>query len=295
MKKYFYNLGYFLKEVKTLLGLNIGPNAVSLFSTALILFILSMIISGWWVTDEIMKAIQDEAEINIYFDENLDKDNIELLMREIMLIEGVKGARYVNGEEAYERMVRILGKEAKVLEYFDDNPFNPFIEVGIDIEEMDFILKELKHVNHIEHIRDNRGVFHRLQNISEISKFLGYLIIIAVSMTTIVIISHIIRLGIHNNREQISTLRLLGAPEAFIAFPFILGGLFLTVSGGVIATCITRFILRNIYAQVSGLLPFIPLPPLGNMLKKSTALVLLSSIVLGFLGSSFGIVSTKNN
>ena len=52
-------------------------------------------------------------------------------------------------------------------------------------------------------------------------KTVGTLIILAVSITTIIIISHMIRQGIYNNREQIKTLGFLGASRMFIGFPFI--------------------------------------------------------------------------
>lgn len=295
MKKYFYNLGYFLKEVKTIIRLNLLSNIATLLSTALILFILAMVISGWWVSSEVIETIQGEAEVSVYFDENFSKDNAMHLVERIEAIEGVREARLIEEEEAYERMVGILGKEARVLEYFDDNPFSSFIEVKIHLEKMSSIIGKLNHLDGIEHIRDNKEVLHRLRNISEIFNFLGYLVVAAAGITTLVITSHIIRLGIYNNKEQINTLRLLGAPEDFIAFPFLLEGLFLTLGGGIIATSLSKFILKHVYAQISGPLPFIPLPPLEDLLRSLSILILLSSGILGFMGSLFGLLSTRDN
>lgn len=292
MKKYFYNLGYFLKEVRNIICINLLSNIATFFSIALILFILAMVISGWWISGDVIKAIQGEAEISIYYNEVIG-DKTAPLIEEIKAVEGVYEARLVNEHEAYERMEAILGKEAKVLEYFDDNPFNSFIEVKIDLNKTSFVLEKLKLIDGIEHIRDNQDVLTRLRNISEIFNFLGSLVISAAGITTLVIIFHIIKLGINNNKDQINTLRLLGASEGFIGFPFILEGLFITLAGGLIAVSLSGFILKHIYAQITGHLPFIPLPPLAGLLGKLRMLIMTVSGILGIMGSLSGLFSTR--
>lgn len=292
MKKYFFNLGYFLKEVKNLICQSLLSNIVTLFSIALILFILAMVVSGWWISGGVIDAIQGEAEISVYYDENIGSD-VSLLIEKVKAVKGVREAELINEDEAYSRMEVILGKEAKVLEYFDDSPFSSFIEVKIDLEKLSIILQKLKGVEGIEHIRDNQDVLIRLRNISEIFSFVGLLIITAAGITTLVIISHIIKLGINSNKEQINTLRLLGATEGFIGFPFILEGLFLTLAGGFIAVSLAGFMLKHIYAQVAGPLPFIPLMPIIELKSDLRLLIVSASGVLGLLGSFSGLYSTR--
>jgi cell division transport system permease protein len=287
MKKYFYNIKYFLKETKTLIKLNKLSNVTTLLCIALILFILSMVISGWWISNKVADAISKEAEISVYYDDYLNNSEITGLVEKISKINGVDDVNIVDESEAYERMVNML-------EYLDENPFSSFLEVRIHLDSMDYVLEELEFINGVNHVRDNRKVLNRLRSIGDIMKFLGYLIVIAVSITTLVIISHIIRLGVQSNKDQINTMRLLGAPEGFIAFPFFLEGLFLTISGGVLASALSLFVLKKLYAQMQGPLPFIPLPSLGVLSQCITILVMLLSAVLGIIGSLFGIKSAKD-
>lgn len=295
MKSIIHNAGYFIREAKTVFRLNLLSNIFSLLSTGLIFFILAIVISGWWVSGRVVEAIQGEAEINVYFNEGLENAGIEKLMEEIKSIRGVREVRPVDEEEAYCRMEDILGKEARVLKYFDTNPFSPFIEIKIHLEEMDHILERLNHMAEIEHVRDNREVLERLHSISEVLNFLGYLVVAAVAVSTVVIISHIIRQGIYNNREQISTLRLLGAPEIFIAFPFLLTGLLLTMGGGILAAALSVFAIKTVYAQIAGPLPFIPLPSREVLTSGIVILVMSLSAALGIIGSLFGLTSGRSS
>ncbi len=225
----------------------------------------------------------------------MDAAEAQRLTERINDIAGVKEARLVGEDEAYGRMEEILGKEARVLKYFDDNPFSPFIEVKIQIEEIDPILKELKFMTGIEHVRDNREVLERISSIAGILKVVGYMVVAAVGISTTVIISHIIRMGIYDNREQINTLRLMGAPEAFISIPFLLEGLMLTLAGGALASVLAAFALKYIYAQMAGPLPFIPLPLREDLTSSLTILVMSLSAALGAAGSFFGLSSAKSS
>lgn len=294
MKNIIYNIGYFLREVKTIIRLNLMSNIFSLLSTGLIFFILAMVVSGWWVSNEVVETIQGEAEVNVYFREGLDETEVTELIDDIKGISQVTEARLVDEDEAYGRMDKILGEEAQVLEYFEDNPFSPFIEVKINIEGIDPILKEMGYMMGIEHVRDNREVLGRISSIAGALRILGYLVVTAVGISTMVIISHIIRMGIYENREQINTLRLMGAPETFISFPFILEGLLLTFGGGALASAMMVFLLKYLYSWMAGPLPFIPLPPLGSITSQIVMLVMSLSVFMGVAGSYFGLSSAKS-
>lgn len=297
MKNIYLNTGYFLKEAKTLIRLNLLSNLLSLFSTGLIFFILAMIISGWWVSSQVVKVIQGEAEINVYLNEKIVETNTGTMqmVERIKGIVGVREARVVEKDEAYRRMVDILGKEASVLKIFEDNPFSSFIVLKINLEEIDPVLEKINSMAGVEYVRDNREVLDRLRNITGVLRLVGSLFLFAVGVATLVIISHIIMLGINNNREQINTLKLLGAPAIFIAFPFLLEGLLLTLGGGMLAVSLAAFAINYLYAQMAGPLPFIPLPPREALVFGMVIVVMSLSAVLGIVGSLLGLSSSKSN
>lgn len=291
MKKFLYNAGYFFKEVKTVFRLNLLSNIITIFSTGLIFFILSMIIAGWWVSSSVVDVIQKDAEISVYYNESLDNAGVLKLVDSIKRIEGVRDVQMVDKDQAYSRMSDILGKDAQVLKFFDDNPFSPFLEVNINLKEIDQVLKSINLVSDIEYVRDNRDILDRIRDISDMLGIIGFLVIAAVGISTLVIISHIIRLGIHNSRDQINTLKLLGAPRIFISFPFLLEGLLLTLLGGVLAVVLSVLLINFIYSGLSGPLPFIPLPPQEEIVPGLIGLILSLSAFLGIAGSMFGLSS----
>jgi cell division transport system permease protein len=293
LKHIYYNWNYFLQEIKTSIRLHLAPNIFSVLSIGLIFFILSFIISGWWLGSNVLNAIQEEAEINAYYNENYNETEVRQLITSIEQISGVKRAVLVNEKQAYKRMVEILGNEAHVLEYFEENPFSAYIEINIDLDRNEEIAEKISHLTGIEYIRDNKEVLTQLQKIINIITLLGYMGITAGGITTLMITAHIIRLGIYSRREQINTLRLLGSPESFIAFPFFLEGIILSLSGGILAAGLITGAINYIYPHISGVLPFIPLMPAGTLIINISLIILGLSTVFGLLGSLIGISSAN--
>lgn len=292
MKHLIYNINYFIKEVIIIFRTNLFSNIFSLLSTGLIFFVLTLVISGWWVSNHIVEMIQGEAEMSVYLKPNLDEATIIHKLNEIRNIEGIIFARIVDENEAYNRMEQMLGKEARVLSYFDENPFNQFIEAQIDLDKINETILQLEKIDEIDYIRDNQEVLNKLSQITKVLRLLGYLIILAVGIATLVIISHIIRQGIYNNKEHIHTLELLGAPLTFIGFPYVIEGFLLTIIGGGLAFGLSAFVINLIYEQIALPLPFIPLPPKKDLYQNIFFMLFSLSGALGVLGSLFGLASS---
>lgn len=293
MKTIINNFGYFIKEARTIIKINLMSNILSILSIGLILFFAAAALSGWWISSQVVEALENEAEINVYFADDIEKGKVENMIKDIKTLDGVEDVRLVDENEAYNRMEDILGKEAKVLEYLDENPFSPYIEVRIDLESMESIIEGLKNIEGIEQIRDNREILNKIRSLSSVLETLGYIFIAAVGVSTLIIVSHIIRTGIYENREQINTLILLGAPEGFISLPFIIEGLVITLGGGFLASIMSSLSLRYVYSSMTGPLPFIPLPHQESIEINLIVIIMLLSIAFGLLGSLSGLRSAR--
>jgi len=293
MKKYFKNAGYFIKETGRTVKTQLLSNLFSALGTGLIFFLLGIVIAGWYTGEQLITMLSNEAEISVYFDNNLDTDQRSTLLQLIENLHGVREVNYINEESAKKRMKELLKEEAEILELFDDNPFEAFIQVGLHLDVMDTVLDQIINIDGVEYVRDNRDILEQIKGITDGVKILGFLLLLAVGITTVIIISHMIRVGIYNNREQINTLRLLGAPGGFIGFPYILVGLGLTLSGALFALILCFIIINGVYGGIGNYLPFFPVPAKGEVLSNVGLIIILASIVLGVFGSLIGLLSIR--
>ena len=83
---------------------------------------------------------------------------------------------------------------------------------------------------------------------------------------------------------------LLGPESLFVSLYW--QGL-LTLAGGLLASFVIVFLINRAYSAMSGSLPFIPLPARSQLVTGLVLFVSSVSILLGVLGSLFGLRSTK--
>jgi len=293
MRTFLFNIGYFFRETGRIIRLNLLSNLFSVIGTGLILFLLGLAVTGADMGNYLVNMLNEEAEINGYFSKDISPEERDALVKRIGEIYGVRSARLVDEDEAKDRMEKILGEEAKILELFEENPFEAFVEIRINVDAMDSILDNIKNMNGIDYVRDNKEVLEKIKDITYAFKVLGYLMIAAVGITTIIILSHMIRQGIYNNREQINTLRLLGSPGAFIGFPYVLSGILLTLIGGFLATASVVFLIKAAYESIGSTILFLPLPPKKDLTDYMIMLLPSLSFILGLSGSLFGLSSIR--
>ncbi|MDF2514225.1 MAG: hypothetical protein K0S04_4091 [Herbinix sp.] len=293
MKVFFYNLGYFILEAFRTIRFHPLSNLFSFLGTGFILFLFGLVLTGWAVGDELVGALEQEAQVSAYFADQVGEAGAKQIITKMKTLDGVWEARYVTAGEAYAKNRELLGNEAEILRLFDNNPFEAFVEIKIDLNKMDQVLSQISSMKGIEYVRDNRDILEKLKGIVDAIKLLGGVIAAAVGITTLVIISHMIRQGIYHNKEQINTLRLLGAPNSFIAFPFVMAGLLLTLLGGGLAAALIIVMMNQGYQSIGEYIMFLPLPPAQELCRFIVAIILGISAALGLVGSLFGVSSIQ--
>ncbi len=295
MSKFIKNSGYFLREIKTIFMLNKASSLLSLVSLTMIFFILMLTVSGWWMSTTWMQLIKDEAEISVYYVSGLNPYALDELTDTLGKIEGVNALRLVDAEEAYNDMEKILGSDAKVLESFTENPFDPYFELSFDFENRSNIVNALNGVKNVSFVRDNQDILNQLENIIDFIEIIGIVVGISVSISTFIITSHIIREGIHSNREHIRTLRLLGAPSWFINVPFVVEGVLIAGFSAFVAGLSFNVFSGSLSNAFGGTVQFLPVLDMTSMTLMLWASVTLLAIGLGTIASAFGLklVSVK--
>lgn len=280
---------YFIKEIKTIISVNKTTSMLSLLSLVMIFTILMLALTGGSITSRWIDLIKQEAEVSVYFDDMLPEYQVGLLEDQIKDIEGVELVVFVDENEAYSKMVTILGEEANVLAYFDDNPFSAYYELSIDFNLRDEIQQELESINDVAYIRDNRQVLDQLQSIGRFINWISSIVGAAVFISTFIITSHIIREGIHSNKEHIKTLIYLGAPSWFVNLPFVMEGVLLTGIAALIATGVNWLIVAQAEPYISGGFAFLPIVNIQGLIVALSGIVIGSAFALGAVASFFAL------
>jgi cell division transport system permease protein len=298
MSKLLSNLGYVFQEVKTILRLNGISSLLSLFSLTLIFFVAILAMSSWQISTSLVQALENEAEISVYYDAaRVESGDLDLsnLISQIESADGTLSALPISAEDAYIQMSGILGQDAAVLNHFDENPFEPYLEVGIDLNKLSEVIDEIKVLDGVAYVRDNQTVLEKVAAIAGVVSGIGIFVALAVGLATLMVTSHIIREGVHSNREQIMTLKLLGAPNGFIYQPYVMGGVLLTTLAGLLAAGLFLWFVRVVSADLAEVITFLPPVNVDGMISMTLWGAAAASFVLGLAASLLGLSMIRNH
>jgi len=298
MSKLLSNLGYVFQEVKTILRLNGISSLLSLFSLTLIFFVAILAMSSWQISTSLVQALENEAEISVYYDAaRVESGDLDLsnLISQIVSADGTLSALPISAEDAYIQMSGILGQDAAVLNHFDENPFEPYLEVGIDLNKLSEVIDEIKVLDGVAYVRDNQTVLEKVAAIAGVVSGIGIFVALAVGLATLMVTSHIIREGVHSNREQIMTLKLLGAPNGFIYQPYVMGGVLLTTLAGLLAAGLFLWFVRVVSADLAEVITFLPPVNVDGMISMTLWGAAAASFVLGLAASLLGLSMIRNH
>ncbi len=239
-----------------------------------------------------MEALDNEAPISIYYEPTLGEAGaarIEALMAGVGNVEGVIDVQAISAEEAYAVMSEILGSDAQVLAHFEENPFEAYLEVGVDLDQLAPVIAEVQALEGVDYVRDNQSILEKVASIARFVTGVAVFVAAAVGTATLIVTAHIVREGVHAHREQIMTLKLLGAPNSFIYRPYLLEGVLLTAVSGLLAALLFWAFARSVGPMAFDLVSFLPHLDLSRLLPVITLTTLISSTLLGLAASLLGL------
>lgn len=218
--------------------------------------------------------VESQVEIRVYMDLNADDAKIEEVDRKIRNLEQVKSVTFVSKEEGLERLRESLDENAKSALDGYENEQNPLPD-GFDVEVFDpqqvaFVAEQIEAFNVSDADKPIYGVYYgqgtveKLFRITDAVRNIGLVIVAGLAVMAMFLISTTIKMTIIARRREIAIMKLVGATNSFIRWPFFVEGILIGVGGAAITTGIllygysqllktTQFDLGLMMIQLSGM------------------------------------------
>lgn len=260
-----------------------------IISTMLILYTLAFL------------AVQNSTDkigvVTAYFNEQTTDNEMQSVKAEVEALPGVKEVTFTSKDIAVSRFKELHKNEPALLaslEEFTDanNPIPASLGVRADnLSDYPSIYKTLKgdrYTPYFQTVRDNQKVIDKLNKIITLITRFGLLLALIFFIVTIMVTFNTIRLTIYNRREEVEIMRLVGATNWYIRWPFLIEG----IMYGIFATIITSLIVLGMLTLLSSRIEqFLSISVLGSSLIKSiywqiVGINLVTSIILGVVAST---------
>lgn len=290
-------LGRHLREGGKSLIRNGWMTFASISSIAISLFILGIFLLLAVNVNHMSEQIESKVEIKVFLDVNIPQESVAKLRSELEALEGVASVAYISKDEGLALMRERMGETGKqYLEGMDgeNNPLNDaFTVIAKEPREVDQVtarivaLNESKNPKPMVKVDYGKSTVDTLFKVTGIVRNVGLALVACLALTAMFLISNTIKLTIMARDREIKIMKLVGATNGFIRWPFFIEGALLGVIGSAIpAGLLVYGYYRLVDSSRSGLESMMmELKPFAEVYMQLSAILLAIGIGIGIWGS----------
>lgn len=285
--------GYVFGEALRGLWRNGFMTAASISTVAICLVVLAIILLVAVNLQYMASFVESQVEIVAFVDGDRGRSGIETLQARIEALQGVHAATFVTREAALERLKEQFGEHRDLLAGLEDpetNPLRDSFEIRlVNAEYARSVAAQLEQLDGIEEVNHRQDVVDRLLAITQAVRTGGLGLVALLAGATVFIISNTIRLTVFARRHQVGIMKLVGATDGFIRWPFFIEGLMLGVLGAAVAGAAAWMGYDLVVETLTAAIPFIPILQQQPLLSNLMQLLLALGAVIGAAGSTVSV------
>lgn len=239
--------------------------------------------------NKVATDIEEDVSIRVHIDIAATKEDQDTLKSNIEKISEVDSVVYSPKEDELNNLISSLGEEGEAFKLFEqDNPlYDVFIVKTKQPEHLESVAKKIENLDFAFKVRYGQDDVEKLFSFIKTSRNVGLVLIVGLLFTAMFLISNTIKITIVARRKEIEIMKLVGATNSFIRWPFFMEGLMLGILGSVIPISFISMIYRYSYEYISSKLQghFIQLLEFNPFMFQVGGLLVLLGAFIGIWGS----------
>ena len=186
--------------------------------------------------DNTLGDLESENEMLVYIDDTLTQDQARALQPTLARVDNVSQLIFVSKEEALADFKAKHGDTTSVLNDLPDEALRDRYRVHVvDIELMKQTKAALEQVEGVGFVNAATEIADGFVMVRNIATGVAMVLIGILLVISLFIIANTIKLATFYRREEIAIMKMCGATDGFIQWPFVVEGMLLGLTGAVVA------------------------------------------------------------
>jgi cell division transport system permease protein len=261
----------------------------SMSSVAITLFILGVCMVLAMNVNHIAKNVEQQVEIRVFVKSDADKTAAQNLEAKIKSVPQVDTVMFVSKEDGLKKFKQSFGDKAYWFDGLEkENPLSDEFNVKMkNPQDTATIAEQIKGFPAVENVSYAKDTIQKLFTITTLLRNVGIAFIIALGFTAMFLIANTIKITIFARRREIEIMKLVGATNTFIRWPFFIEGLLMGAIGAIIPVALLLFGYRSLLnlVKVDLSLYFLDLLPMNPLGWEVAALLIGIGAFIGIWGS----------
>ncbi|MFS0865013.1 permease-like cell division protein FtsX [Fredinandcohnia sp. 179-A 10B2 NHS] len=234
-------------------------------------------------------SLEKDVRISVHVDLTATEEEQDALKKEIEKITQVSSITFSSKDQELQSMIDSFGEDGQIFKLYEQS--NPLYDVFViktkEPKDIVTVAEKIETFDFVHSVNYGKGKIEKIFSTVDVSRNIGLGLIIGLLFTAMFLISNTIKITIIARRREIEIMKLVGATNSFIRWPFFLEGLFLGILGSAIPIGIIlgsyNFLYDLIQPQLSG--TFLELLPFNPFAFQVSGLLLVLGAFIGVWGS----------
>ena len=263
---------------------------MSLAATATMVLMLLLLAGFFIIQAGLLAGLQfteQKVEVVAYLESTATDAQVATLQAKIEAMPEVDTVTYITRDVALERFreqMKAQGRE-DLTQALDSNPLYASLEVKlVDPSAVRVVGDALRGEQVVRNVINIEALVDRVLTVTNVLRTAGTVLLLVVGVIALFIIVNTIRLAVVARSEEIEIMRLVGASDAFIRWPFVFEGAFVGFLGAAITLAVLAAAAEPLNDFMVDFFRVLPLQ-MGSMTRDIVTLVVGTGVGLGILGS----------
>jgi cell division transport system permease protein len=257
-----------LEYVATTAAQGFWRNPVMSLASTFTIGLMLLLFAFFLATDRGLQAavgvLESKVELALFLEDDARVSDVLDLRSRIEADPAVARVDYVTKEQAMARLVDIASKRPDIqIVDTSTNPLQASLEVKLahaqDAPRVTAALREEIGKGVVSDVVDNPQVVDKLLTITRVLSFGGLAVLAMMLIVALFVIVNTIRIAVHARRDEIEIMKLVGATDWFVRWPFILEGMLVGALGAVAATVVVLIAAGPVMGAMVNFIEILPL------------------------------------
>lgn len=284
-----------MKHIKTT-WTNIRRSPYQAFAAILIMMLTFLVISFFTFliggSSKIVNYFESKPQVTAFFKNEAKQSDINTLENNLQSTGKIASVKYVSKDEALKIYREQNKNDPLLLDLVTADILPASLEISsLKIEDLSSISDTLKNSPIVQEVVFQKDVVSTLTAWTSALRKIGTALIIVLSLVSMFIMVTIIGIKISQKKDDIEIMRLIGATNWYIRWPFIFEGMFYGAIGAFLGWLISSLALWYATPFLSSFLRGIPVLPVSPIvLFELLAVELVLAAFLGALSSFLAVL-----
>jgi cell division transport system permease protein len=231
-------LAFFLREATRSMRRNAAPTFAALATVLVTMLVVGVFIPAVEVTNDAANTVRSRLIVDVYMHTNATSADDARVRKELLALPHVRSVQFESKAQAYKQQ---SAQNPAAYALLTTNPLpDTFHVIPSSASQVLAINHELTPGGGtidpaIQSVSNKKNYTKKALELTSAVKWGGLAFAVLLTIASILLIANTIRLSLYARRREVEVMKLVGATDWFIRWPFVIEGVIVGAAGGVLA------------------------------------------------------------